>query len=103
MLGSDISLWQTDDEILKILGSRLKERRLLRNITQEELAHEVGVTKLTIQKIEQGHGSRLEIFISILRYFNELDKLNLILQAQNISIKEQYATSSKKQRQRARK
>ncbi len=49
----DIRPWLTDEEISRILGDRIRERRLLRNITQEELAHETGVTKLTIQKIEQ--------------------------------------------------
>jgi transcriptional regulator with XRE-family HTH domain len=103
VLDADLNPWLTDEEISRILGDRIKARRLMRNMTQEELARETGLTKLTIQKIEQGRGSRLETFIRILRVFGDLAHLNHILQTQNISIKEQYENRSRKHRKRARK
>jgi len=36
------------------LGSRIRNARLDAQLTQEELAHHVGVTKMTIYRIEYG-------------------------------------------------
>ena len=96
-----INLWLSDEEILLALARRIKALRLIRNITQAELANEIGVTKLTISKIERGEGSRLETFIRIVRFFNQLDKLDALLKSDDISIKELYESKQKPKRQRA--
>ena len=36
-----------------LIGSRIKENRQLKNITQEELAEKSGVNRVTIAKIEK--------------------------------------------------
>ena len=43
--------------ILKKLGAEIRDRRLARDLTQEELAHAAGVNKNTIQRIE---GAKIE-------------------------------------------
>lgn len=99
----EISNWQTDDEIIAILGERIRVRRIQNNLTQDELAKETGLTKLTIHKIEKGHSPKLESLIRILRFFGDLDKVEYLLSPQNISPKELYEQRSEPPRQRVRK
>ncbi len=102
-MDTKISIWQSDAQIIALLGKRIKAKRLLLNCTQEELAYQTGLSKLTIQKIEMGQGPKLESFIRILRFFGDLDKLDSLLILQNISPKELYQNRSVKPRARARK
>ncbi len=99
----NLSLWQSDAEIIKVLGQRIRERRLTNNLTQAELAKETGLSTLTLQKIESGQGSRLESFVRILRFFGELDRLDQILKTENLSPQELYKLKSKKPKMRIRK
>ncbi len=96
-----ISFWLTDKEILQVLATRIKEFRLMRNITQPKLAEELGVSELTVKKIEKGQGMRLETFIRVVRYFNQLDKLDALLKFDDISVKELYMSKQKPKRKRA--
>lgn len=98
----EINNWLTDSEVLSILGRRIKEKRLQQNIKQEELAHEVGVHKLTIAKLEKGKGCKLETFIKVIRFFSDFDKLNSLLSTENLSLKEEFYRDKKKKKQRAR-
>lgn len=102
-MNQNISSWQTDDEIIAILGTRVQARRIQNDFTQDELAQETGLSTLTIHNIENGKGSKLESFIRILRFFAELDKLDQILSPQNVSPKELFENRNKPLRKRARK
>jgi transcriptional regulator with XRE-family HTH domain len=44
----------TTTEAACLLGARIREARIQRRFTQAELAERVGVTKLTIGKVERG-------------------------------------------------
>lgn len=99
----NIDLWLTDDEVQQVLAVRIKEFRLMRNVSQPKLAEELGVSELTIKKIEQGQGMRLETFIRLVRYFNQLDKLDALFKFDDISIKELYMSKQKPKRKRASK
>lgn len=102
-MDKEISVWQLDDEIISILAARIQERRLQLNLSQVDLAKETGLSKATVQKIENGNNLRLETLVRILRFFGELDKLDQILKPQNISLQELYKMRTKKPRLRARK
>ena len=45
---------QSDKAVLRHLGQRLRQARLRRNLSQQELADRVGVTRQTILSIERG-------------------------------------------------
>ena len=47
------------------LGSRLAKLRLARNITQESLAKEAGVSVRTLRRLEAGSPSSLDTFLRI--------------------------------------
>lgn len=74
----------TDDAIAEQLGDAMRERRLRKGITQDELAEQTGVSTPTIQKLEKGKGT-LQLLISVLRELNSLDLLATLLAPPRIS------------------
>ena len=54
------------------IGSKIKEYRKNKNLTQQELAQEVGITRQTLSKLEKGEIPKISLstFIKIL---NALD------------------------------
>ena len=48
----------TDRRVLADLGDRLAQHRLNRNLTQDQLAREAGVSKRTIVRLENGQSSQ---------------------------------------------
>ena len=65
----------TDEAILEHVGDRVRQLRLRRDITQDQLAKDSGVGKSTIERFEKGHSIQLNSFIRILRSVGKLDEL----------------------------
>lgn len=63
----------TDIAVLEELGRRVQGSRLARNLTQERLAEEAGVTPPTIAKLEHGRPVQLITLIRVLRVLDLLD------------------------------
>lgn len=74
-----ISGVNTDDAILAELGQRLARTRLERNITQNQLATEAGVSKSTVERIESGAETRLSSLIRMLRVLDLVDRLDQLV------------------------
>ena len=56
----------TDIEALREAGCRLAQIRLARNITQAELSSRAGVSKRSLERLENGFGGlRLEVFFRV--------------------------------------
>ena len=68
-----------DSRILDLLGSRLSEHRLARNLTQAELAKTAGVSKRTVERLEAGDSTQLTNFIRILRALKLLGGLESLV------------------------
>ena len=66
-----------DDAVLKELGGRVARYRLNRNLTQEALAREAGVSKRTLHRIEHGHSAQFTNWIRLLRAFDLLENLDI--------------------------
>ena len=58
---------KTDEELLKLIGSHLKKRRINANLTQRELAAATGITKNHISQIERTGKTSLVSFVAISR------------------------------------
>jgi putative transcriptional regulator len=56
-----------DEAILAELGGRLRAARLSRNLTQQKLAEESGVSTVTINKLEKGEPTQTLTLIRVLR------------------------------------
>ena len=68
---------QSDNAIIKGLGSFVKETRLRKNFTQKYLAEKAGVHRVTLSEFEQGKRGSLTAFIQLLRALNELELLDV--------------------------
>ncbi len=92
----------TDHAVLAELGRRLKALRLDRgDLTQEQLGREAGVSAATVARIEAGQSAQLTSLLRVLRYFNLLEALELVLPDQGPSPMAELERSGR-ERQRAR-
>ena len=69
----------SDQAILAEIGGRLKRRRLNRNLTQEEVADQAGLTRMTVGEFERGASSSMKTLIRILRVLEALEELENFL------------------------
>ena len=65
----------TDEAILQRLGERLARQRLRVDMTQEQLAHEAGVSRRTVARLESGESTQLTNLVRVLRALDLLDEL----------------------------
>ena len=79
----EFNKWQTDTEIIKLMGERIRETRIKHRLTQIQLAKLVGVTQRVVFKIEQGQQIKIGSLIGILRALELLSGLNSLLPEQN--------------------
>jgi transcriptional regulator with XRE-family HTH domain len=68
-----------DAAVLASIGESIAKERLKRNITQEELAEESGISRSTVRRLEAGESTQLTAFIRILRALDLLAGLELLL------------------------
>ncbi|GHU69653.1 hypothetical protein FACS189413_08900 [Bacteroidia bacterium] len=66
---------KTDSEILSEIGKYLKQRRINDNLTQQELADNIGISKDQLSKIERTGKTSLTTLIAISRKFNLLEQI----------------------------
>ncbi len=71
--------FDTDDAILKEIGSRLAQRRIHKGITQATLSREAGVSKRTIERIEAGSSAQTVNIVRILRILELVSNLDQFL------------------------
>lgn len=69
----------SDDAILAELGARLARTRLERNMSQQQLAVEAGLSKRTIERMEAGEEGKLSNLVRVLRALDLLDRLDALV------------------------
>lgn len=82
-----ILTFDTDEEILKKLITKLTTKRKQLKLSQKELAQKAGISFRTIQTIEAGNNLNLLSLIAILRALGELRLLDAFLQEEHLSPK----------------
>jgi len=75
----------SDPAVVKEIGYRLKQMRLKKNITQDELAKISGLNRATISQLENGRAATLLTLVQVLRAMNKLDLLNILFEVPDIS------------------
>lgn len=68
-----------DAAVLLEIGRRLRRERLNADLTQQQLAQQVGLSRKTIQNAEDGKNCSLESIVRMLRGLNILDQLDAFL------------------------
>ncbi|WP_101756689.1 helix-turn-helix transcriptional regulator [Oceanicoccus sp. KOV_DT_Chl] len=81
---TDISYAMTDAAVMQEMGWRIKQKRIARQLSQQELAERLGVSTPTYGRAEKGD-MKFSLLIAILRSFNDLEALNLLLPAAKLS------------------
>ncbi len=90
----------SDKALLRQLGERLLQYRLNRNITQEALAKEAGISVRTVNRIERGHSTQVSNFLRLLRSLGLLDNMDALVPEPALSPIQQVKLQGKN-RQRA--
>lgn len=89
--------------ILRELGQRIKEIRIKRSLTQQELAQNAGVSFSTIARIENGTSVNMENYMRILRILNLLQNFDLLVPEQQIAPEDILERTPRRQRASKRK
>ena len=66
---------QSDKAVLRDLGQRLRQARLRRNLSQQELADQAGLNRTTISEYERGASTSTLTLVQVLRALEMLDEL----------------------------
>ena len=90
-----------NNEILELIGKKLQEYRVSKNISQKQLSEITGVSRSRISDIENGSPSSLVSLIEIMRALKILDNIELLIPAVVKSPREVLKETLKK-RKRAR-
>ena len=77
----DITNQLSDSAVLEIVGERIARNRLNRNLTQETLAANAGVSRPTLQRIERGRSTQVTNFIRVLRALDLLENVSALIPA----------------------
>ena len=91
----------SDKELIQLWGLKLKELRLEKNISQEDLANKTGMSRSSIAAIEGGRNFSALSLISILRVLEKLDMVEQFFQQKEIMLSPmELYERQKKQRKR---
>jgi transcriptional regulator with XRE-family HTH domain len=73
------------DQLIALIGERLREERLRQNLTQETVADKAGVSVRAIRSLEAGAGAQLTTFVRALKALGAESALHALLPASEIS------------------
>lgn len=69
----------SESSLLERLGARLERHRLDRDLTQAALAREAGVSKRTVERLENGASVQLTNLVRVLRALDLVDGLDRLV------------------------
>jgi transcriptional regulator with XRE-family HTH domain len=101
MSDSTILVAYTNGALLELVGAYVRHHRLAQNKTQQQLADEAGIGRITVVLLEKGRGSNLLSLIQVLRALDALDVLN-VFEVKTAISPLMMAELTLKQRKRAR-
>jgi len=96
---SNIAL-MTNKEILKLIGSRIKNERIAQNIQQVQLADKSNLSVRAILRLEQSGEIAFEKLVKVLRSLNRLEQIAQFMDLTNELENLSYEEFSKKQKNR---
>ena len=89
----------SDERLLQLIGERLAQLRLAKNLTQEQLAEQTGLGLRTVQRLESGEAAtQLSGFVRVCRALGLLERLDALIPEQAISPIAQLKLQGKKRR-----
>lgn len=88
----------SDSAVLEELGSRIAQYRLNRNLTQEDLAKEAGMSLRTLVRIERGYPAQMPSIVRLLRALRLLDNMEALIPEPPVSPVQQLKMEGKKRK-----
>lgn len=73
-------------DVKQALGELVKQLRKRENLTQEELAERLVVTRGTIKNLEHGHNPTLDTVLKVLMHFDLLNDFSDFIKSQKSTI-----------------
>ncbi len=70
---------ESEQVVLKELGTRIKQYRISKNITQSELAEKCGISSSTEVRIENGIDAKISNYVKILNVLGLLQNLDVLI------------------------
>lgn len=98
---SNITYSNTNDEVMREIGSRLRQYRLQQNLPISDVARQAGLSAPTVINVENGRNPRLDSVVRMMRVLGRLEALDAFLPPPLIS-PIQMARLKGRTRQRAR-
>ncbi|MDB5438397.1 MAG: Cro/CI family transcriptional regulator [Caulobacteraceae bacterium] len=92
----------SDEAVLAELGQRLQQARLDQRLTQAQLARAAGVSKRTLERLEDGEAGQLTNLIRCLRALGRLEDLERLIPEAPINPIDLLDYGRRAQRRRAR-
>lgn len=75
----------SNTDVIREIGIRLREQRISKKLTQQQLANHAGLSLFTISKIEKGQSVSLSMLVAVLRVLRLLDNIEFLLPKAEIS------------------
>lgn len=95
-----ITGFESNNELLSIIGSRVKDFRIGMNLTQDELARDTGLSLRTIINLETGKDVKLTSLLYVLRKFNIIQNLDGLIPDQGVRPSDMHYLGKKRERVR---
>ncbi|GAB3498111.1 hypothetical protein GCM10027399_22850 [Curvibacter fontanus] len=93
----------TPAELEVTLGEQIRAARLLRNLSQEALARDAGVSRTAVRNLEGGKGATVETLVRVLKAMERTDWISMLQPTVTISPLQMLKSISPRQRARASK
>src|ERR1700678_3722517 len=93
---------RTSVELEQLLGNRLRELRLLKNLDQKSLAERAGISLNAVKHLESGKGARVNSLIKVLRALERTDWLDTLAPTVSISPMQMLKSGSREPRRARR-
>ena len=77
--------FHSPSELVELLGSRIRDRRLAANISQATLADKAGVSRRALIELEAGRGSTLLTLAAVLKALGLQDELIQLVPVPSVS------------------
>jgi transcriptional regulator with XRE-family HTH domain len=86
---------KTNEKILLEFGAMLKQRRINANLTQQEFADAIGISKDQLSKIERTGRTTMNSLVAISRKFNLLQQLLDVYKSPELTPMQKYEIEQK--------
>ena len=71
----------TIKEVQEEFGEWCKSLRKNEKMTQQELAEQLAVSRITIANLEKGKNFTIDTFLKVMQYFGQLEKINQFIKS----------------------